>query len=76
MTRTELEEMLNDKVYLRAPDLMKIFDCGQGKAYGFINAIKLHSDTLTIQGKVTVTDFRNWFSRNDKQESANQGRTS
>lgn len=60
--KAEEDEILSGQRVLDVDDIMKIFDCGRGKAQSIIRSIKSVSDIARCKGKVTVTDYEKWFS--------------
>lgn len=49
------------KEIITADDIAVMFEVSKTKAYGFINAIKLVSDTLGLAGKVHKQDYEMWI---------------
>ena len=56
-----MEEKISiKKPYLDVYDIMKLMDCKESKAYGYIRAIKSISDVGKTAGRVMVRDFNMW----------------
>lgn len=55
------EEIFNNKPYMTAQDIMKLFCCGKSKAYQIIREIKNVSDTLPFKGRVAQVDYEKWI---------------
>lgn len=57
------EELFEKRQYLRATDIMRLFDVGRTKASEIIKSIKLVSDIAHVKGRVTVSDYVAWYNR-------------
>lgn len=55
------EELFQKRQYLRAADIMRLYDVGRSKASEIIKAIKTVSDIAHIAGRVTVSDYVAWY---------------
>lgn len=63
MTRIELEEFKNSKLYFTYIDIQAIFNCGRNRAYDIIKSVRKYSNALGVRGKITVTEFDMWFNQ-------------
>lgn len=53
--------MGNSKRLLKAKDIAEMMGCSMDSAYGIIRAIKLVSDRTGLSGRVTQSDFDEWY---------------
>ncbi|MEG2453538.1 MAG: hypothetical protein RSB20_01585 [Clostridia bacterium] len=66
MTR---EELLENRQFLDAKDITKMFCCGLTTAYSIINGIKSVSDIGNRAGRILVRDYENWLSANGQKKN-------
>lgn len=55
------QELLKTPQFLDKIDIMKMFDCCEPKALSLIRSIKSVSDRAGLKGKVTITDYNEWY---------------